>query len=432
MSQPDRNHRIRQASHPGRNNIIQMRGHGHLMQITRKEMSESVYCFLLILWSAFTTITVYTTIPNLKSLHLELAYTVVRIAVLGLLISRMLIYVKKYSLRQFCIICLLVSVVIITLFYTRYDYFYPIIFFIISSYRIDLRKALKQVLNAQIVIAVAVITLAVTGIIPDNILFRGSIQRHAAGYSHPNTLGSIFLAIALLSFYLYRREHQKRLYITLIICFAITNYVAHSRTSASLILVILIVQIISIPAGKQNSIRTFAHCVLRHSDIGVWVIALLNIVAAWKNVKIAIGDATFKVRFFYASNYLKRYGIHLFGQDLYFGDDDIRILPDWKIKNALGTLDNSYVFLLVGFGLVGALLFMFAYTARIRMAEKEGDYALITVFLIYAIDGIAETAMIRCYFNYFMLLFADLIWQEKTGHRYKLKFRRRHQTKECT
>lgn len=398
------------------------------MQITRKELSENLYCFLLVLWSAFTTISVYTTFSELEVLHLQLVYTAVRVAVFGLLIFRTLLYVKKYTLKQFCVICLLVGLAVVTLFHTRYDYFYPIIFFIVASYQVDLRKALGKVLNVQIVIAVVTMASAIIGIIPDNALFRDSIQRQALGYSHPNTLGSIFLAISLLSFYLYRKEHQRRLYVILILCFAVTSSAAHSRTSASLIFLILVAQITSVIVRKRKRISSFNRWVLGHSDIWVWLLALINILMAWGQFHIDIGDATFKVRFFYASNYLKRYSINLFGRDLYFGDTDNRILPDWTMKNAMGTLDNSYIFLLIGFGMMGFLCFMLAYTARIRKAKKEGDYALIAVLFIYAIDGIMETAMIRCYFNYFMLLFADLIWQKNQSVRYKFKFRRRCKT----
>lgn len=396
------------------------------MEIMNKELSENVYCSLLGLWSAFTTITVYTTFSDLKVLHLDLVYTIVRIIVTGLLVFRTLLYVKQYTLKQFCMICLLMSIVIITLFHTRYDYFYPIVFFIAASYQINLRKALSKVLNVQIIIAVATITSSIIGIIPDNTSFRGTIQRQAMGYSHPNTLGSIFLSIVLLSFYLYRKENPKRFYITLILCFVITNYIAYSRTSASLILLVLGAHIISVITGKHKCILIFSHWLLGHTDLWVWLLAIMNIVAAWKKINIGIGDATFQARFFYASNYLNRYGINLFGRNMYFGNDDHRILPDWTMKKALVTLDNSYIFLLTGFGIVGTLCFLFSYTIRIRKAKRDGDYALIAVFLIYAIDGIMETAMIRCYFNYFMLLFADLIWQKNQTYRYKLKFRRRN------
>lgn len=384
----------------------------------KEEISRNLYYFLLDLWEIITTLTVETTFPSIEVLHLHLVYKILRIIIYSLLVLRTLFYLSEYSQQQKLMMLILIAVAVITFFHTRCDFLYPAYLFLISSYGIDMNKALEKVLNVQILLAAVTIFSCMIGIIPNNIINRYAIQRMPMGYVHVNTMGCVLLTVSLLTFYLFHQKSQKRVYITSAVCFLAAHFVADSRASSALILAVIFAQIIDSIVHVNEKKRTdgficFSQRILEHSGLSFFLIIIFNFLAVFVSPDAgAFLPITFRLRFYSGYTNLKYYPMNLFGQPIYLNNSNNQILTQLDTKYGIGALDNAYVFLLLGLGLINSIIFIGAYYKRIKMGEEKREYILLVVFLIYAVYGMMERALIMFCFNCFMLLFADLIWKK--------------------
>ena len=116
-------------------------------------------------------------------------------------------------------------------------------------------------------------------------------------------------------------------------------------------------------------------------------------------------DSTLQSRIVQMILYYQTYGVSLFGTAIEISTE--------QGNSDLFTLDNGYAYLLLMYGVVIFLLFIFCYFCIAKRAAKEKNYEKIIAISIFAIVGFNETNMLRLVNNFTLLFFAELLWNSK-------------------
>lgn len=379
---------------------------------------SSIYAYLISIWGFIYIFANLTTFYVSTGISLSRLYRYYSLVVFAFMYSKMAFdffkNVPKYKIRLIILLVLL----IISCLNTNSDFLYPAMIFLLASKNINIKHVLKKILDFQILAVFITITLYLVKILNDVTVYRAFGQaRSSLGFEHPNTLGNILLQICLITFYVYSKNNRVRTYLTCVFSLLICFFVANSRTAAYIILIILICEFIESLFNNIRSnkiIRLIKSLFTNNSSVIFIALIVLSVLSASGIIRIGISDQTFQARFILMRNYFNAYKLNLFGRNLYIGNSDQSMMAYYdQARWDLRTLDNSYIYLLLGFGVVITVCFFVLFILRLKMAAKAKDYILIIVFLMYAIDGFLETTLIRTCFNYFILTFTDVIWNKK-------------------
>ena len=89
--------------------------------------------------------------------------------------------------------------------------------------------------------------------------------------------------------------------------------------------------------------------------------------------------------------------------------------------SGLYTLDNAFVYLILGFGIVVSAIIAILYIGSILKAVKEHEYIILLLFVVYLIYGFTETALIRFSYNFTLVFTFAFVWKENFSKRYALE-----------
>ena len=79
----------------------------------------------------------------------------------------------------------------------------------------------------------------------------------------------------------------------------------------------------------------------------------------------------------------------------------------------LYTLDNGYMYLLLGYGIIAFTLFLFGNFLLSKRLIKNKMFIPLIIIFIYALYGFAETTMIRFTYNFSVIFFSYILWNNK-------------------
>ena len=110
--------------------------------------------------------------------------------------------------------------------------------------------------------------------------------------------------------------------------------------------------------------------------------------------------------------YFNYYGLSLFGQKIGLGSE--------FFKYGMSTLDNSYVHLLIHFGIIFFIIYTISYIKLIISLIKDNQKQKLISVVIYLIYGIFETVAIRFDFNATLLFINEIVWNDDKKHEKRL------------
>ena len=116
---------------------------------------------------------------------------------------------------------------------------------------------------------------------------------------------------------------------------------------------------------------------------------------------------TFGARIAEAVKYYQYYGFSLWGQPLMYNKSD----PKEAEKAGLYTLDNGYMYLLLGFGIVLFLYFIFLHAGTLWWMFERRRLDYVIVYGIFFIYGFLETLVIRTGMNFTLFYLFGFIWE---------------------
>jgi hypothetical protein len=105
--------------------------------------------------------------------------------------------------------------------------------------------------------------------------------------------------------------------------------------------------------------------------------------------------------------YFERYGITVFGSQLKINSGT----TGWSAYTSLYTLDNSYLYLLLGYGLVFFVLYILGEIILFRKCAKSKNFMMMTVLALYAMYGLMETVLIRIDCNFTLIFLTYVLWR---------------------
>lgn len=374
---------------------------------------ETIYLYCLAVW---LFLLVFVNMSTIDGYALE-----VLTMLLGItwMFTRAIIVIKilfQFEVRDLKLIPLIL-IGLATYCSTGNTWITTIIWLICGAKYVDLDRAVRVIFMVHLVSNCLIVLMAATGIIENTVFYRNDgTVRYAMGYNHPNTFAGI--AFQLSALYIYIRNNKiNYMNIFLLGVFALGIYrITDSNTSfllmLCLILFALIIRIINRQWRVLSSILQFAVKRLRLFSA---IIAILTLYLIFNYESISgYFKGTMLSRISQASIYFQYYGLSFFGKQLERNADFTTVS-----SNGLYILDNGYIYLMLGYGVVCFVLYIVGEILLEIRAVKKRDYATLAVLTVYAVHGFSETLMLRFPFNFSLLFLADLLWNNMSWDKQK-------------
>lgn len=373
------------------------------MKITTKNM----FCISLFIYFFSYFWLIEANSDNLFSNYNDTLFSIFKLISYALLLVKFFLDFKSMGLNIFKSLLILL-IAYISFKHSNSNFLTPVLIFIAFSKDIKCEDVVKTIFMALIFSVIPVILLSFLGIIDNTIIYKshsGEIA-YSLGFYHPNTTGAIIFEIVMLYLYLnYNKINLKK--ILLIMCIVIFSYYyTKSRTSALLIAFALmsltIYKYLKKTISEKNAINLFSS-ITKYVFITITSVCLI-ISMTFEVSKVA---NLFTGRLGQMIYYYKYYGLTLWGQKLLGYLNNI----DQLIKTKLYILDNGYMYLLLGFGIVMFTLFILYELKMITFAKKNMNFMLLIILLSYIIYGFSETVLIRWNYNFSLFLIGPMLFE---------------------
>lgn len=369
---------------------------------------NKIFYLCVFLWSFTYTTFLASELYTKFGVEIYKIYGYVWIVVKILLLIKLIIDIKqKNTIYDLCKIIVFSILFYISLINSQSTFLEPIFWFICTSKNCDMKKILKTIFWAQLLSMTLVLILSLIGFIPiESVLEReDGTKRYSIGFIHPNIFATMSLQLMML--YVVLKE-KKLKYINCILGMAILviiNIVTDSKTITYLGIILWLSVIYYVFVNKNYRSGTkILYLIGKYSKYLVFLISLVCIYLA-----ICEGDnGAFNSRLIQASTYFQYYGITLFGQPLVGYSNDLENL----VKTGLYTLDMGYIYLLLGFGIVIFILFIYSYIIMCKYYAHEKKYLYVLVLGVYIIMGFSETYLIRTTYNFTHFFLIPIFWSD--------------------
>ncbi len=238
-----------------------------------------------------------------------------------------------------------------------------------------------------------------------------TIILYSLGFSHPNQLGIVLFQFVVCHCYL----HRKKLKITdylLIVAVILFIYIAPNSQSAYLSIFAFLILLIFYGECQKHSSKIadiYGKMILLFSFLLNATSILLSIMDIRRFPLLWKMDALISNRFATSHNTLQIYGIKLWGQQVLLYEEE-RIQAGMADGAGKLYLDNSYMTLLIKYGVISYLIFSIAYLLLMDYFRKKEQYFMVTILFMFAIYGVMENCMFSAFHNVYLLAFAQMLY----------------------
>ena len=279
---------------------------------------------------------------------------------------------------------------------------------------------------------VATILLWRIGVLPALYYWNSDGYYNTFGFCHKNVLGSNIAFLCLAWFFL---RYKKMKFTDVLLWFGIGNILYRfSYSRSGVIMVVLISLGMYLFRRLEDILLNIQN--MRTMISGAFLLLLLASLLCmffyspsssfWVTL-----DRFFTTRVQSVSYFYHEYGFSLFGQDIMF----VSTMEAQLSGIAKLILDNSYIRVILYYGLIPAVMFFYVYLKVIRSSFDRKDGAVLAGLFFLAVYGVSERYMLDVYYQFpFLIAFRYLKKTEKnavqtkiTGNR--LKFTMPYQRK---
>ena len=299
----------------------------------------------------------------------------------------------------------------------------------------DCRRLLVRAGIALILSTALIMLLGTAGIISGKEVTRpdGTV-RLSLGFSHPNVLGMRFFQIAAVHLYARSKKGIRLADAAAAFLMGIFVYAAaDSRTSTILLFMLgaaALVFAMQDRRGAGNAVLTGGVLaggfrVLPFAAVLIPPAAIFGSLMLASLPQASNMDSTIWSRINQSLIYFDYYGLSWHG----------RALLDRNSAGApvrMYTLDNGYMYLLLGFGVLAFVLFLAGELYLVFRASLRREWMLLVILVLYLLFGMLETSFIRPHSNFFMLLLSEALWPGETAGKLKLSGGKREYTADRT
>lgn len=285
------------------------------------------------------------------------------------------------------------------------------LWFLCAGKNVRARKITECLFGSHLVSFIILESLCVAGIVPLGKTIKSGhlVASYSLGFSHPNTAASKILQLVLL-FWLLRKGRLRLVHYLGII---ITMVFVKTVTDCSTVVLLLGLLLICTVLYNKRGVTQFLYrkiTVVRNLFLALYFGStgiLVAFICVFRNENVFKALGTFGSRIIECMQYYQYYGLSLWGQPLMYYKSD----PKEAAKAGLYTLDNGYIYLLLGFGIVLFLYFMFLHAGTLwwMFERKRLDYVI--VYGMFFIYGFLETLVIRTGMNFTLFYLFGFIWE---------------------
>lgn len=366
-------------------------------------MIKTIRPSLLFFYLAYTFILLQAMFNNVPSL--TPLYGIIDKLVIVLIFLTILFQNQIYRIKEIAWVVIIFAIVVISYFLSKDNIILKAIMLIIASKDINFKKFIKFDLVIKVIFCFIIIIFSQIGIAENYVILRadGTI-RQSLGFSHPNALAAYWLSICCDYIYLaFNKNKIIKLFICTIITFII-GYITDSRT------VIICVSLMIILLLYNNYLN---NKIIKKIVIFLpYLLFALSLSSAYlykssdliKNI-----DRLLSKRIYYTEQYLQKYDINLFGQKI----ETVSTVQSRLLNISPQILDNSYIVLLLKFGIILLFCSCLLLSLRLKLSYRERDKLLIIILIIFMIVGLFENWLIKINYNPFILSFSSLIYRER-------------------
>lgn len=270
---------------------------------------------------------------------------------------------------------------------------------------VDYKKIIKTMKSTWTGCLVTVVILSLMRIIPTvgGVRETGEV-RMSLGFVHANTLGFILFIIGLLIFVDSYEVRSRNSFIALLLLTAVDFYIANSRTTTLLLLVMDIV--IATKVFKNDMISYFLNKKWVRNLLLIFVIALIGFTVWFATSYNGSGrllqlNGLLNNRVQNGSYYMSLYGISLFGKNI----------PEFVLWNDNFTqlyLDNGYLLMLIKYGVIATVIYVMMILQSARKAIRVRNIAMVVAIGLIAVSLFMEQSALRwCFCPIFMYMSAN-------------------------
>ena len=257
---------------------------------------------------------------------------------------------------------------------------------------VDYKKITKTMKSTWIWCLAAVTFLSLLRIIPTSGGVRKTGEvRLSLGFIHPNTLGFILFIIGLLIFVDSYEVRRRNSFAALLLLTAVDFYIANSRTTTLLLLVMDIVMATKV--FKNDMISRFLNKKRVRNLLLIFVIALIGFTVWFATSYNGSGrllqlNGLLNNRIRNGSYYMSLYGISLFGKNI----------PEFVLWNDNFTqlyLDNGYLLMLIKYGVIATVIYVMMILQSARKAIRVKNIAMVVAIGLIAVSLFTEQSALR-------------------------------------
>ena len=383
--------------------------------MSRKNLSGSIYnaikyyfiilqIFYCVLKMSMMTYAESSILSGLSSM-----ITITRLLFLIITVVNIIFYDRVISKNNFIILFIL-AIMCVYGYATKSSYlFFDAFFIAIVLYRDNNYETIVNVFYWSLISSfLLVIFLNSSNMLPVYHFYRtgSSVERLTLGFSHPNTLGQILLTISCLHV-LKRADKLNTFDLFFITALGYFSYIVPNSVSSAVAIFLIAITLIIKKIYEKFTNRTFFRNKTRKILLIVFPLAILLLVMV-----VTLGgvgeslikslSSTLYSRFYWGAVGIKTYGIHLFGQSISFSGTYDMIT---KSNASYFVIDCFYIYMLLVWGLIGAVYYLVMFMITIQNAYKNKRGYLLLIILVLLIYSISETFFIY-YISFFVFICA--------------------------
>lgn len=297
--------------------------------------------------------------------------------------------IEKHDFLEWSVICGLLAYGVWTIYTSRSIGLLILLFMVVGMRGIDIKKLFRLVGIEYTICFVVTIFLALIGIRPgvELVLEKLGVEvlRRSLGYTHPNVLHVTYVILMILLLYGFDL-HGKRLKILISVLLIMDLFVfCFSLSFTGMIMSIAIVcvwlycerfhAVNNVPFSMKETL--FAKCWVVFTILGFWLFC--RIVEYTKSIDnqhfYEVANDFLNGRLLASNLYINDFGYSLFGEWVY--------LENWS-------LDSSYIYALMRYGLTFIILMVFAYSFTMQYMLKRNRYFDVAILIVLLFVGMSE------------------------------------------
>lgn len=339
---------------------------------------------------------------NISFFSLNFLYRLMDISFAFLSVSAFLTLVElKPTFKQCVLVFIVISISLLCTLHTHDNFFIQLSLFTIASLKLDFKKIIKVDLIYKILILIFVVLCYYTGNVINTVFIRNNVVRYSFGFTNPNSFSFVMMFIYFEIIYLKNYQINKKNFIKVILMTFILMYIfsfSESRSCEITVLIFLVLYTLYLVFKKTPKIKNSLNFFSNNTGFIIFsIFTLLSLYLCYhlnlENVKAL--DKTLSGRITIPNYYLSMYNINLFGRKIVYVE----------------SIDNSYIRVLLNYGLFGWLLFSYIFNSIMRKCKNE--LYLKFIFLSLLFYGLMEWFLIRPGINVFLLYFSSTIVKRK-------------------